>query len=186
MTFTPSPTKMVTPTARTWPTPKVTATALTATINTDGELESLIEQIYPFCIGQLNDANSSALYAPSHLQFIKSEILLDPEKIWISEVADNLDDTLQAFVACEVELCHPQIYVRKSATGEVYEIDWEFRMPWRPINQIIWINNDLLAFYQSANPYAGTIKVISFSKKEYLFSAMVFPDEYCLMPTAYP
>ena len=179
--LTPSPTSSFTPTVTFWKAPIVTATPISASITTDEDLENLIEQLYPFCIG-VNILKTSSPSAPSRLEFIESDVKSNLEGYRILEIADNSNGSLQAFVACKAELCQEQVYVTDNMTGKTYEVDWDYRLPWRPIQRLTWINNDLLAFYQPANPSHGSIKLISYSEKEYLFSAMVLPESYCSTP----
>ena len=179
-TPTPTTTKLI--------TPKITATPILANINTDDDLKRLVKQIYPFpCIGYnyakapLSDVNHA-----SKLNFIEVDIHPDPKQYWVSEIADNIDGNRQAFVACKPEFCQEKIYVQDDKSQKVYEIDWEARMPWRPIQWVTWINNDTLAFLQSANPDHASIVVINFENKEVLYQAAIYPDYACTTPTIAP
>ena len=169
-------------------TPKITATPIVAKISKDGDLEHLVEQLYPMpCIGYnfakapLSDVNHA-----STLNFIEVDIQPDSNKYWISEVADSADGSRQAFVACEPEFCQDKLYVSDHQTATVYEIDWEARMPWRPIQWVTWINNDIVAFLQSSNPDHALLLAINFDKREVLYEAVVFPDYYCATSSPTP
>lgn len=192
---TPSPTKkplftqplaLVPPTttATWWVTPKITATPVAAIVKTSDDLYNLLKKLYPMypCIGY-NYANSSSPQAISNLEFIEVDVQPEPKSYWVSEVADNFEKSRQAFVACEPESCQDKIYVKFEQTEKVYEVDWEWRMPWRPIQLVIWINNDILEFFQSSNPEQGQIIVINVEKREYLYTAIVIPDNSCATPT---
>ena len=81
--------------------PKITATPIIKSFNSDDDLKNLINQIYPFpCIGYnyakapLSDVNHA-----SELTFIEVDVQPDPNKYWVSEIADNADGSRQAFVA---------------------------------------------------------------------------------------
>jgi hypothetical protein len=182
------PTTIVaTPTATWWMTPKVTATPIAAQLGTSDDLYHLLKKLYPECpcIGY-NYANSSSPQAVSKVEFIEVDIQPDSKLHWISEIADNIEKSLQAFVACEPELCQDKIYIKDEKTQKVYEVNWEWRVPWRPIQWVTWINNDTLAFFQSSNPEQGQIIVINVDKREYLYAAIVFPDYFCTTPTPTP
>jgi len=179
-TPTPTTTKLI--------TPKITATPILANINTDDDLKHLVKQLYPFpCIGyNYAKAPVSDVNHASKLNFIEVDIHPDQKQYWVSEIADNIDGNRQAFVACKPELCQDKIYVQDDKSQKVYEIDWEARMPWRPIQWITWINNDTLAFLQSANPDHASIIVINFERKEVLYQAVIYPDYACTTPTPIP
>ncbi|MBN1451066.1 MAG: hypothetical protein JW963_08640 [Anaerolineales bacterium] len=176
------------PTATVLITPKITATPILATINTDDDLIRLIEQIYLLpCIG-FNFAESPPpdVLHVSKLNFIEVDVQPDPNIYWISEIADNADGSRQAFVACEPEFCQDKLYIQDDKTEKVYEIDWESRMPWRPIQWVTWINNDILAFLQTSNPDHALLVAVNFDKREVLYEAVVFPDYYCATSTPTP
>ena len=185
LTYTPVPSDTPIPTVTFLITPKITATPINASIETDDDLNQLIEQLYPMpCIG-FNFAKSTktdVLHA-SKLNLIEVDLQPDSKQYWVSEVADNVDQSRRAFVACKPELCQDKIYVQNRKTGIVYEIDWDHRMPWRPIQWITWINNDTLSFLQSSNPDHALIIAINFDKSEVLYEAIVFPDYYCVTST---
>jgi hypothetical protein len=173
------PTPTLTPTVLI--TPKITATPIVAMINTDDDLKRLVKQIYPmpciaynFAKAPLSDVNHA-----SKLNFIEVNIQPDPKHYWVSEIADNADGSCQAFVACRPEFCQDKIYVQDDETRKVYEIDWEARMPWRPIQWVTWINNDTFTFLQSSNPDQALMIVINFDKREVLYEAIIFPDNFC-------
>jgi hypothetical protein len=169
-------------------TPKITATPIVAKINTDDDLEYLVEQLYSIpCIGyNFAKAPQSDLNHASTLNFIEVDIQPDHNRYWVSEIADSADGSRQAFVACEPEFCQDKLYVSDEKTEKVYEIDWEARMPWRPIQWVTWINNDTLAFLQSSNPDHALLFAFNFEKKEVLYEAVVFPDYYCATLTPIP
>ena len=123
---------------------------------------------------------------PPKLEFLDVDIQPDSNVYWISEIADNVDKSRQAFVACEPELCQDKIYVKDFESNNVFEINWEWRMPWRPIQWITWVNDDILVFFQSSNPWFGQIIAVDFIERNNLFAAVVYPDYYCSTPTPTP
>ena len=168
--------------------PKITATPIIKSFNSDDDLKNLINQIYPFpCIGYnyakapLSDVNHA-----SELTFIEVDVQPDPNKYWVSEIADNADGSRQAFVACKPDFCQDKIYVQDKKSQKVYEVDWDARMAWRPIQWITWINDSILVFLQSANPDHAMVLAVDFEKREVLYQAVVFPDYACRTPTPTP
>lgn len=159
----------------------ITATPIKQEFASDGELKTLMHQIYPYPCMSYNYANEplSAVNHASTLAFIEADVQPDPQKYWVSEVADNVDGTRTAFVACSPEFCQEKIYVQDNSTKKVFEVDWDARMPWRPIQWITWVNNDTLVFLQSANPDHAMVLAVDFEKREVLFQAVVFPDYAC-------
>ena len=61
---------------------------------------------------------------PPPPRFIEVNILPDQNSYWVSEIADNIDKSRQAFVACKPEFCQEKLYVKDNETERVYEIDW--------------------------------------------------------------
>lgn len=114
------------PTAIKLITPDITATPITAIVNSDDDMESLIRQIYPEfpCIGY-NYAKESSEKPPPKLDFVEVDIQPDSKLHWISEIAENANNSRQAFVACEPELCQDKIYVKDFKSNKVFEINWE-------------------------------------------------------------
>jgi hypothetical protein len=131
----------------------------------------------------MNYVNSSSMQSSTELEFIEVDIQPDPKVYWVSEIADNIDKSRQAFVACDPDFCQDKIYGKDEETEKVYKIDWEWRLSYRPIQWITWINNDTLAFFQSSNPDQGSIIVVNVDKREYLYAGIVFPDYFCTTST---
>ncbi len=171
------------PTAIMWITPQITATPQYALIRTDDDLKQVADDwAHRFCVGQ-NEVNTLADWDSSNLKFIEVDIQPDPNKYWISEIADNLDNSLRAFVACKPDLCRNQIYVKDNKTGKVYEIDWKLKTTWRPIQQVQWINYDTFVFFQPADSTHGQAVAINFNKKEYIYSGIAYPKSNCPIAT---
>ena len=169
-----------TPTATVMITPMITATPIVARIDSIADLDHLIHEIYSYpCIGFNFAEFPSADLQPSRLEFIDTNIQPDSKLYWVSEIADNVDHSRQAFVACDPTLCQDKIYVKVFNTTEEYEINWDARLPWRPIQDVTWINNNILAFFQSANPDHGLIVAVDVDRRKILYEAVVFPDYYC-------
>jgi hypothetical protein len=173
------------PTATWWMTPEITATPLNATIHTNKEMVSVIKSLHPDeCIGP-NDLKltSGDVPVPSPVKLIEVDQLPDPNIYYVEEIAVNIDSSRQAVVACMPDKCVDNVYVKDNKTDKVYEIDWG-RMPWRPIQRLIWINEDILMFGQSSNPHYGAIIAINFAKKEYQYFGMA--SDGCSQSTPTP
>jgi hypothetical protein len=170
-------------TATVWVTPQITATPRYALVRTDDDLKQVADDwAHRFCVGQ-NEVASSRDWDSSNLEFTEVDIQPDPNKYWVSEIADNLDNSLKAFVACTPDLCHNQIYVKDNKTGKVYEVDWKFRTTWRPIQQVQWVNYNTLIFFHDTNPTHGQVVAINFDKKEYIYSAVAYSKSNCPIAT---
>jgi len=168
-------------------TPIITATPFNAIINADADVDQLIGKIFPgLCIGFNFAEFPSVDLQPSKLEFIEADVQPDPKLYWVSEIADSADKSRQAFVACKPEFCQDKIYVKNANTGKVFEINWDARMPWRPIQWITWINSDILTFFQSSNPDHGLIIAVNVDKREVLYESVVFPDYVCSTSTLTP
>lgn len=172
------------PTSTMWTTPQVTATPIYLSFSDTGDkLESMIGRMYyELCIGQ-NEVGSSDDWNSSSLKFIETDIQPDLNKYWVSEIANNLDNSLEAFVACEPNSCSNQIYIKNNKTGEVFEVDWKLKDSWLPIQKVIWINYDTFMFFQSLDSTHGQIVAINFDKKEYRYSATAYPKSNCPIAT---
>ena len=168
------------PTATEWVTPQITATPFYG--YGDGVRDAELWASYHFCVGQ-NEVGSSGDWDSSLLKFIEVNIQPDPNKLWVSEIADNLDNSFRAFVACEPDLCNNQIYVKDNKTGKVYDIDWKLKSTWRSIQQVQWVNYSTFVFYQALDLAHGQVVAINFDTKEYIYSAVAYPKSNCPIAT---
>lgn len=153
-------------------------------------MKRLVKQFYTWwspCIGYNFATSSSEMSPPRNIEFIEVNIQSDPYMQFILEIADNHDKSYQAFTACEnMENCHPKIFVKDIAREKIYEVNWEARIPWRPIDSVIWFSDDVFGFYQSVNPERAQVIVIDFEKRSYVFDALIFPDYFCSTSTPTP
>jgi hypothetical protein len=181
-TFTPVP---PTPTPTWWVTPAVTATPLNLVLSTKGEIDSVIEQLhYGICTG----SNLAILTPPpidvpppSKLKFTEMETPPNQNSYYVSEVADNIDNSRQAFIACEPEKCVDNVYVKDNKTGKVFEIYFGAQTQ-RPLQWLAWVNKDTFIIAQSSNPHYGLFVAINFDKQQYEYYGMAYE---CL-PTPTP
>lgn len=171
-------------------TPVTTATPIIAKVSTDKELSFIIQnQIYPYpCFGYnfakapLTDVNHA-----SKLNFVEVNAQPDSREYLVEEIADNANRSRKAWVACNnADHCEDKIYIEDNKSKKVYEITWEDQMFWRPIQQITWINNDILTLLQSTNPDHALVMAINFDKREVLYEGIIFPDYACTAPTPTP
>lgn len=158
-----------------WPTPILTATPIVPSDTTMEEAKNIIDQLYKVdsqC--RLDILNTKDVHVQKpNLTFQTSEIRPNPEKFWISEIADNPTKTLRAFVACDPNLCQQALFLENRDNGIVYEMNWEGRIPYRPISQITWIGNDLITFVHSTNPNDAIIATIQTTEEKFIFYWLV-------------
>ena len=108
-TATPSPTSTLispSPTPTWWMTPAITATPLNLVLSEKGEIDELIEQLHPgICTG-----NNLAILTPPPMDVPPTkleitEVAIPPDQYshYVSAIADNIDSSLQAYIACKPE-----------------------------------------------------------------------------------
>jgi hypothetical protein len=167
----PSPT----PTATWWVTPVITATPLDVVFDSNMTVEKVIRQMHPgICTGSnlaIAPPPPKDLPFPFPLKFVQVEGAPDRTSYYFHEIADNIDGSRQAFIACNPEECQDKVYVRDTTTEEVLEIEFG-AVPGRPILWLAWINRDTLVFTQSSNPHYGLVVVIDFDKRQYQYYGM--------------
>jgi len=175
------------PTVTWWVTPQITATPISVTLNENIKIDDVIKQLHPGICTSFNLAIETPqpvdVPPPYTLKFIEVNEQPNPNLYYYEEIADNIDKSRQAFIACKPESCQDKVYVKENKTGKVYEIDFG-AMTWRPIQWLTWINNDTLVFAQSSNPHYGLIVAVNLDKKEYQYYGMA-TDE-CLQNTITP
>jgi hypothetical protein len=170
-----------TPTATWWITPQITATPMNLPTNTDDEMIGILQKTHSNeCFGQ----NEIDQRSPSSLKFNEINELPDSSVYYVEEIADNINNSRKAIVACMPDKCVAYVYVKDNVTSKVYQIDWGGRINWRPIQRLIWIDQDVLLFDQSANPHFGHILVIDVAQKEFKYFGM--SSEQCLQSTPTP
>lgn len=82
----------------------------------------------------------------------------------------------RAFVACEYENCAPRLFVENMIDAQIFEITFSMRMPWRPLSNLTWLDNNILAFSQSSNPHYGFRYAIEVKQRNHLLT-LVLADE---------
>jgi len=183
LSFTPAP-PTLTPTL--WITPEITATPLNLVLSIQGEIDSLIEQLHPGLCLLPNLAIETPppvdVPSPYELEFTQIETPPNPNSHYVSEIAINIDHSREAFIACEPEHCVDNVYVKDNETGEVYEVNFG-AMPWRPLQWLIWVNEDTFIVAQSSNPHYGLFVAINFTRQEYEYFGMAYE---CLQVTPTP
>jgi hypothetical protein len=132
LTSTPTPTPIpkssntltATPAATFYITPRVTATPVTETINTEDDLDKIVRRIYSWwspCIGYnfAKESSEDSIFI-GELTFLEVSIEPHTDKYWVSEIADNFDKSRQAFVLCEQTFCQDKIYFKDNDTQKIY------------------------------------------------------------------
>ena len=163
------------PTPTWWLIPAVTATPLNLALSERGEIDSLIEQLHPgICTG-----NNLAILTPppidvpppSKMEITEISLPPNPQSHYVSAIADNIDNSLQAYIACEPEKCVDYVYVKNNETGKVYKVDFG-TLTYRPLQWLNWVNKDTFIVAQSSNPHYGLFAAINFNKQEYVYYGM--------------
>jgi len=151
-------------------TPKVTATPQNFSLIEADEVSTLIAQFHPGVCAGLNLAHQTPAPAdymlPAKLTFTEVDALPDPNAWIIREIASNLDDSRQALISCQPDHCVDTIYIRDNDTGQVHIVDFN-AMGWRPIQWLIWLNQDTFLVAQSANPHHGLFVAINVRTQSY-------------------
>lgn len=158
-----------------WVTPAVTATPLDLVISEKNEIDSLIEQLHPGICAGINLAiltpPPNDVPSPSKLQITEIGTPPNQQSHYVSAIADNIDHSLQAYIACEPKKCVDHVYVKNNDTGKVYQVDFG-TLTYRPLMWLIWVNKDTFIIAQSSNPHYGKIVAINFDKQEYVYYGM--------------
>lgn len=183
--FTPIP---PTPTPTWWMTPEITATPLDLVLDTNTNIRDVIMQLHPDMMAGMNIAILTPPprdVPPSPLEIIEVNDPPDPNSYYFEEIADNIDNSRRAFVACKPDKCVDNLYIRDNQTGRVYVIDFG-AMTWRPIIWLSWINKDTLIFGQSSSPHYARILAIDFPRKVYQYYGMACDQYQCPQSTPTP
>ncbi len=141
--------------------------------NTD-DISNIVVQIYsikPEC------AHSVFIEHPDIKTKVEFTEITEPSLLdvrWVQAVANNPDKNRQATITCvadspEWQGCYDHVYMKDQSSLKVYEIGVDGHLPWRPIFNIIWIGNDVLAFTENSSPAVDTIYAIDVNKKEYVY-----------------
>lgn len=162
--------------------PEITATPIHIDVSSKNVLNDRFKSLYfitackqDLLAGPLEPLPTETFKAPKP-EFIEVDARSNPYVYSISEIADNDDHSYQAFVACEADNCHPKIFLKNSTDGEIYEINWNGRMSWRDIGGVIWINHDVVAFFQSNSPQVGQVLAVDVEKKDFVYYSLIRYD----------
>jgi hypothetical protein len=169
-----------------WVTPKITATPIASSPATAEELTTLLKQLYSIttpCYGSLLNIQSPQVEPVGTPEFI--EVTIQLEKWWIEEIADNYTNNLRAFVACDPAFCQHKLLVKNLSSEEIYEINWNARMSWRPIDNLIWLGDNILAFEQSTGPYFWHIVALDVQARNFVHYSIA-SSQCPLTPTSTP
>lgn len=75
----------------------------------------------------------------------------------LRETTSNQSNTFRAAIACVPlpgisEQCQDRIFVERRKIGQVFELKSECFLPWRPISNLRWNTDNILAIEQWTNP----------------------------------
>lgn len=71
-----------------------------------------------------------------------------------------------------LNLCVERLFFENTATKQLYELDW-LRLGYRPITNLVWVDNDVVAFHIWAQPYFGRGYVFDFKQQKFLFVGII-------------
>lgn len=78
----------------------------------------------------------------------------------LTKTTSNQSNTFRVAIACIPlpgtgisEQCQNRIFVERRKTGQVFELKSECFLRWRPISNLRWNTDNILAFEQRANPH---------------------------------
>ena len=163
-------------------TPEITATPMNLPLTERDEIPSLIVKMYPnFCMKD----NLAILTpppknkpTPPKLKFTEIDPPPNQESHYIRAIADNIDQSLQAYIACVPGQCADNIYVKNNKTGKTYEVYFGAASTPNlfPLKNLLWLNKDTFFVGQIFPDYhdvelgsAWLGVAINFNKQEYVY-----------------
>ena len=114
-----------------------------------------------------------------------NEIIFDFVTIEVESIASLTVDAgdsispngaYHAFTACDLELCQQRLFIENMESSQIFEVLFSMRLPWRPLDRLVWLDESILAFSQPSNPHYGFRFAIDISQKEHLLT-LVLADE---------
>lgn len=129
-------------------TPEITATPMNLPLSEKDEIPSLIEKMHPNVCMQDNLAILTPppqnKPTPPKLKFTEIDLPPNHESHYIRAIADNIDQSLQAYIACVPGQCVDNIYVKNNKTGKTYEVYFGAApIPnLLPLENLLWLNKD--------------------------------------------
>jgi hypothetical protein len=140
-------------------TPVITATPITQEANTR-DVSQTMHDIFkenPAC------KSYDAMNAKQDiLEFFDVNEQVGFDRLIIQEIADSAHNKFRAYIVtdpieqlsnCEAGCFPERIYIKDFTKGEVRGINWNGYMPGRITYKLIWIEDNILAFQQTVNPY---------------------------------
>jgi hypothetical protein len=82
--------------------------------------------------------------------------------------AVNQDKSRRVSTVCDLDLCQDRIFIEDLDTGQTHEFQFAGRLRWRPITDINWLDNHILAFTQWSQPGYGFRYAIDVDEQEVL------------------
>jgi hypothetical protein len=155
-----------------------TATPIAVVPETKDELNQLVIDTF----GLSTDPKCTVdVMAPNSLNFETPVLKIQPSSIdptaasfFIDEMAENSSRTTRAMAACKENDCRLMLYLQDMETGTVMVADWTGRQENRPIVNLIWIGDNLLAFDQPYSPASSLIAVIDVKEHEFKLGWVYF------------
>ncbi len=171
----------ITPVASPFGQPTITPRVIEPFVPNNGteDISNIIVQIYPI---KPECAHSVFMDDPDIKTKVKFLDVAEPNKLdisWVQAISYSPDKNRQAYIACvtdstESQGCSDHVYVKNESSGEVFEIEFHGHQSGRPIFNITWIGNDVIAFTENSSPQVDTIYAIDLAKKEYLYYSLYY------------
>jgi hypothetical protein len=147
--------------------------------NNTEDISNIIVQIYSIKLECTHSVFIDNPELKTKVEFLDVE---EPDKLdisWVQAITYSPDKSRQAYIACivgsvESQGCSDHVYVKDKTSSKVFEIEFHGHQSWRPILNITWIGNDVLAFTESSSPQVDTIYAIDLAKREYLYYSLYY------------
>jgi hypothetical protein len=153
-------------------TPEITATPMNLLLTDKDELPSLIEKMHPNLCMKDNLAILTPppqnKPTPPKLKFTEVDPPPNQQSYYIRAIADNIDYSLRAYIACVHEQCDDNVYVKNNKTGKVYKVDFGARTDFA-LQSLFWVNKDTFFVGQIFTAYEVLGVAINFNKQEYVY-----------------
>lgn len=162
------------------PTAIVESIPPTRSFDSDASLAEAMMLVYP------DDRSENYIIAGDNFFPGGTEITFEFEDIapdsiasltTVEEDAISPNGMFRAFVACEYDNCQPRLFVENlTDSSQLFEVTFSMRMPWRPLDRLAWVDDNVLAFSQFSNPHYGFRYAIDVDQRKYLLT-LVLVDE---------
>ena len=162
------------------PSATIEAIPPTRSFDSDEALAEAMMLVYP------DDNSENYIIAGDNFFLGGTEIAFEFEDITSDSIASlttveedviSPNGMFRAFVACEYDNCQPRLFIENlTDSSQLFEVVFSMRMPWRPLDRLAWVDDNVLAFSQFSNPHYGFRYAIDVNQREHLLT-LVLVDE---------